>query len=170
MSLWTTDHNHKVKETASRVPEPEKQDLGLVWVSCPYEEEEEEVVVAPLVKEALAHKSRVYIGKEPPQREDPCCVLLCTSSGDDIVSEMRRLQSQAPNSPVVVFSQTKEPRLVEAALRAGAGGFVHAGMRPQTIALAITLASEGEVLIPREVLEELIGQRLFLRRPKLLDP
>jgi DNA-binding NarL/FixJ family response regulator len=83
---------------------------------------------------------------------------------------MRRLQSQAPNSPVVVFSQTNEPRLVEAALRAGAGGFVHAGMRPQTIAMALTLASEGEVLIPREVLGELLGQRLFLRRPWLLDP
>jgi hypothetical protein len=161
MSLWTT----------GRVLKPEKEDLEVVWVSCPYEEEEEEVVVvAPLVKEALAHKSRVYIGKEPPQREDPCCVLLCTSSGDGIVSEMRRLQSQAPNSPVVVFSQTKEPRLVEAALRAGAGGFVHAGMRPQTIALALTLASEGEVPIPREVLRELVGQRLFLRRPWLLDP
>jgi hypothetical protein len=161
MSLWTT---------TSWVLEPEKEDLDLVWVSCPHkEEEEEEEEVAPIVKEALAEKSRVYIGKEPPQKEDPCCVLLCTS-GDGIVSEMRRLQSQAPNSPVVVFSQTKEPRLVAEALRAGASGFVHAGMRPRTIALALALASEGEVLIPREVLGELLGQRLFLRRPWLLDP
>jgi DNA-binding NarL/FixJ family response regulator len=166
MSLWTT---------TSWVPEPEKEaleDLDLVWVSCPHKEEEEEVVVvAPIVKEALAEKSRVYIGKEPPppQKEDPCCVLLCTS-GEGIVSEMRRLQSQAPNSPVVVFSQTKEPRLVAEALRAGASGFVHAGMRARTIALALALASEGEVLIPREVLGELLGQRLFLRRPWLLDP
>jgi hypothetical protein len=158
MSLWTT---------TSWVPEPEKEDLDLVWVSCPYKEEEEEV--APIVKEALAEKSRVYIGKEPPQKEDPCCVLLCTN-GDHVVSEMRRLQSQAPNSPVVVFSQTKEPRLVAEALRAGARGFVHAGMRARTIALALALASEGEVLIPREVLGELIGQRLFLKRPWLLDP
>lgn len=159
MSLWTT---------TSWVLEPEKEDLDLVWVSCPHKEEEEEEV-APIVKEALAEKSRVYIGKEPPQKEDPCCVLLCTS-GDGIVSEMRRLQSQAPNSPVVVFSQTKEPRLVAEALRAGASGFVHAGMRARTIALALALASEGEVLIPREVLGELLGQRLFLRRPWLLDP
>ena len=162
MSLWTT---------TSWVLEPEKEDLDLVWVSCPHKEEEEEevVVVAPIVKEALAEKSRVYIGKEPPQKEDPCCVLLCTS-GEGIVSEMRRLQPQAPNSPVVVFSQTKEPRLVAEALRAGASGFVHAGMRARTIALALALASEGEVLIPREVLGELLGQRLFLRRPWLLDP
>ena len=156
MSLWTI---------TSWVPEPDKEDLDLVWVSCPHKEEE----VAPIVKEALAEKSRVYIGKEPPQKEDPCCVLLCTS-GDGIVSEMRRLQSQAPNSPVVVFCQTKEPRLVAEALRAGARGFVHAGMRARTIALALALASEGEVLIPKEVLKELLGQRLFLRRPWLLDP
>jgi hypothetical protein len=163
MSLWTT---------TSWVPEPEKEaleDLDLVWVSCPHKEEDEVEEVAPIVKEALAEKSRVYIGKEPPQKEDPCCVLLCTS-GDGIVSEMRGLQSQAPNSPVVVFSQTKEPRLVAEALRAGASGFVHAGMRARTIALALALASEGEVLIPREVLGELLGQRLFLRRPWLLDP
>jgi hypothetical protein len=43
-------------------------------------------------------------------------------------------------------------------------------MRPEKIALALSLASEGEVLIPRELLGELIGQRLFLRRPRLLDP
>jgi hypothetical protein len=43
-------------------------------------------------------------------------------------------------------------------------------MRARTIALALALASEGEVLIPREVLGELLGQRLFLKRPWLLDP
>lgn len=133
----------------------------MVWISGPCEE------VALLVKEALAEKSRVYIGQEPPQNEDPCCVLLCTN-GDRVVSEMRRLQSHAPNSPIVVFSPTKEPRLVEEALRAGARGFVHAGMRPETIALALALAHEGEVLIPSELLEELIGRRLFLRWPRLL--
>ena len=169
MSLWSTaDHNHKVNGTASRVLEPEK-DLGSVWLSCPSCEKEEEERVVLLVKEALAQKCRVYVGKEPPHNEDPSCVLLCTS-GERLVSEMRRLQSQAPNSPVVVLCQTKEPRLVAEALRVGARGFVHAGMRPQTIALALTLASEGEVLIPREVLGELLGQRLFLRRPWLLDP
>jgi DNA-binding NarL/FixJ family response regulator len=83
---------------------------------------------------------------------------------------MRRLQSQVPNLPVVVFCQSKELRLIEQALRAGASGFVHAQMRPEKIALALSLASQGEVIIPRELLEELIGQRLFLRRPRLLDP
>jgi DNA-binding NarL/FixJ family response regulator len=147
--------------------EPEKN-LGLVWISSsPYEEEEEEMVL--LVKEALEEKTRVHVGTEPPRGEDPCCVLLCPN-GKDIYSQMRHLRSQAPDLPVVVFCQSKELRLVEQALRAGASGIVHAQMRPEKIALALSLASEGEVLIPRELLGELIGQRLFLRRPRLLDP
>ena len=146
-------------------PEPE-EDLGLVWISSPYEEEEEMVL---LVKEALEEKARVHIGTEPPRGEAPGCVLICPN-GDDIVSQIRRLRAQVPDLPVVVFCQSKELRLVEQALRAGASGFVHAQMRPEKIALALSLASEGEVLIPRELLGELIGQRLFLRRPRLLDP
>jgi hypothetical protein len=146
--------------------EPEK-DLGLAWISSPYEEEEEMVL---LVKEALEGKTRVHIGTEPPRGEDPCCVVLLCPNGKDVFSQMRRVQSQAPNLPVVVFCQSKELRLVEQALRAGASGFVHAQMRPEKIALALSLASQGEVFIPRELLGELIGQRLFLRRPRLLDP
>ena len=146
--------------------EPEKN-LGLVWIiSSPYEEEEEMVL---LVKEALEEKTRVHVGTEPPRGEDPCCVLLCPN-GKDVFSQMRHLRSQAPDLPVVVFCQSKELRLVGQALRAGASGIVHAQMRPEKIALALWLASEGEVFIPRELLGELIGQRLFLRRPRLLDP
>ena len=144
-------------------PEPE-EDLGLVWISSPYEEE-----MALLVKEVLGEKVRVHIGTEPPRGEAPGCVLIWPN-GDDIVSQIRRLRAQVPDLPVVVFCQSKELRLVEQALRAGASGIVHAQMRPEKIALALWLASEGEVLIPRELLGELIGQRLFLRRPRLLDP
>jgi hypothetical protein len=143
--------------------EPEK-DLGLVWINCPHEEE-----MSRLVEEALKEKARIYVGKEPPQKEDPCCVLLC-SNDDGVASELRRLRFQAPETPLVVFCQGKEPGLVEQALQAGASGFVHAGMRPEKIALAVCLASEGELIIPRELLAELLGHRLFLRRPKLLDP
>jgi DNA-binding NarL/FixJ family response regulator len=70
----------------------------------------------------------------------------------------------------LVFGQKMEPRLAEEALRAGASGFVHARMPPERIALALSLAFKGEVLIPKEILGELLGRRLFLRRPKLLDP
>jgi hypothetical protein len=144
-------------------PESEK-DLGLVWINSPYEEE-----MTLLAKEALGEKVRVHIDTEPPWGEAPCCCVLICPNDDEVVSQMRHLRSQVLDLPVVVFCQSKELRLVEQALRAGASGFVHAEMRPEKIALALSLASEGEVFIPRELLEHLIGQRLFLRRPRLFD-
>jgi DNA-binding NarL/FixJ family response regulator len=148
--------------------EPEKEDLGLVWISCLCEDEQEEGMVL-LIKEALEEKARVHVGTEPPQRETPSSVVLC-SNCEDVAQQMRRLRIQVPNAAVLVFGSRLEPRLAEEALRAGASGFIHAQMRPNRITLALSLASEGEVLIPRELLGELIGQRLFLRRPRLLDP
>jgi DNA-binding NarL/FixJ family response regulator len=149
--------------TQAKEQEPEKS-LGSVWISCPYEEE-----VALSVEEALEGKARVYSGQDLPRGETPSAVLLCPNS-EDVVSEMRRIQALAPDVPVLMFCQKVEARLAEEALRAGASGFVHAEMPPERIALALSLASEGEVLIPKGLLGELLGRRLFLRRPKLLDP
>jgi hypothetical protein len=156
----------EMKPTASvrtNGQDPQK-DRGLVWVNCPREEE-----MTRLIEEKLSEKARVHIGKEPPQKENPCCVLLCADC-DSVASELRRLRVQAPKAPFVVFCHSKEAEVVEQALKAGASGFVHAGIHPEKIALALFLACDGEVIIPRDLLMELIGHRLFLRRPKLLDP
>jgi DNA-binding NarL/FixJ family response regulator len=149
--------------TQTKGQEPEKS-LDSVWITCPYEEE-----VALSVEEALRGKARVYSGQEPPKGETPSAVLLCPS-GADVVSEMKRIRALAPDAPVLVYCQKMEARLAEEALQAGASGFVHAGMPPERIALALSLAFEGEVLIPKGLLGELLGQRLFLRLPRLLDP
>ena len=146
-----------------------EKSLDSVWISCPYEEE-----VALSVEEALGGKARVYSGQNLPRGETPSAVLLCPNGGPNgagVASEMRRIRALAPpDVPVLVFGQGMEPRLAEEALRAGASGFVHARMPPERIALALSLAFKGEVLIPKEILGELLGRRLFLRRPKLLDP
>jgi DNA-binding NarL/FixJ family response regulator len=154
----------KTKEVRqAKEQEPEKS-LDSVWISCPYEEE-----VALSVEEALGAKARVYSGQHLPRAENPSAVLLCPS-GADVVSEMKRIRALAPDAPVLVYCQKMEARLAEEALQAGASGFVHAGMPPERIALALSLAFEGEVLIPKGLLGELLGRRLFLRRPRLLDP
>ncbi len=149
--------------TQAKGQEPEKS-LGSVWISCPYEEE-----VALSVEEALGSKARVYSAHEPPRGETLSAVLLCPNA-EDVVSGMKHIRALAPGVPVLVFCQKMEARLAEEALRAGASGFVHAGMPPERIALALSLACEGDVLIPKGLLGELLGRRLFLRRPKLLDP
>jgi DNA-binding NarL/FixJ family response regulator len=122
-----------------------------------------------LIKEALGAKARVYGGKEPLRGETRSSVILC-SKCEDVAQGMRRLRAQAPDVPVLVFGSTLEPRLAEEALRAGASGFIHAEMWPARITLALSIASEGEVIISRELLGELVGQRLFTRWPKLLEP
>jgi DNA-binding NarL/FixJ family response regulator len=43
------------------------------------------------------------------------------------------------------------------ALHAGASGFVHAGLSPERIALALSLALEGEVVISRQLLKLPLG-------------
>ena len=139
--------------------------LSPVWVSCPGGE-----ALALQVQEKLRTTgTRVHEGKEPPREEAPSSVLLCLED-QDVAPAVLHVQALAPHAPVVVFGPTPDPQLAEEALRAGACGFVHAGMPHERIAQALSLASEGEVLVPRNLLSELLGRRLFLRRPMLLDP
>jgi hypothetical protein len=139
--------------------------LSPVWVSCPGGE-----ALALQVQEKLRTTgTRVHEGKEPPREEAPSSVLLCLED-QDVAPAVLHVQALAPHAPVVVFGPTPDPQLAEEALRAGACGFVYAGMPHERIALALSLASEGEVLVPRNLLSELLGRRLFLRRPLLLDP
>lgn len=95
-------------------------------------------------------------------------VVLCPN-GEEVDSEVRTIRQLMPDSPILVFGSTADLELAEEALRAGANGFVYAGMGPERIAHVISLASESEVVIPRELLGELVGLRLFLKMPKILE-
>jgi hypothetical protein len=171
------EENAKGVVVRTRKSRPEENGaLSPVWVSCPRGGE----ALALQVQEKLRTTgARVHEGKEPPREEAPSSVLLCLEDQDvedqdvedqDVASAVLHVQALAPHAPVVVFGPTPDPQLAEQALRAGACGFVHAGMPHERIALALSLASEGEVLIPKGLLGELLGRRLFLRRPLLLDP
>ena len=139
--------------------------LGLVWVSCPRGCEGITLLVHEELRKTGAH---VHAGKEPPREEDPSSVLLCPE-GEGIAPTMRRVRALAPHAPVVVCGPSPEPQMAAEALQTGASGFVHVGLPPEQIALALSLALEGEVVIPRQLLGYLLGQRLFTRRPRLLN-
>ena len=47
--------------------------------------------------------------------------------------------------------------MARAAFQAGAGGFMHLGMQPAQIVNALSLACAGEVVIPRELLKDLMA-------------
>ena len=67
---------------------------------------------------------------------------------DDIASEP---------CPILIFAPQNDLKLAEASLRGGARGFVHAGMTPEQILRALSVASKGELVAPRELLESLIA-------------
>ena len=146
-------------------PAPENGALGPVWVSC---HRDCEGITLQVQEKLRTTGVRVHAGKEPPLEEAPSSVLLCPEC-EGVALMTRRVRALAPVAPVVVLGPKPEAQLAEEALRAGACGFVHAGMPPERIALALSLAYEGEVLIPKGLLGELLGRRLFLRRPRLLD-
>ena len=55
--------------------------------------------------------------------------------------------------PILVIAPQNNPKLAEASSRGGARGFVHAGMRPEQILRALSVASKGEIVAPRGLLE-----------------
>ena len=55
----------------------------------------------------------------------------------------------------MVFGLREDLPLARAALRAGARGFIHAGMTPKQLIRAVEVAAEGEIVAPRRLLEYL---------------
>ena len=149
-------------------PTPEKKESeakGSIWVKCPRFD------VPPVLQAALRVERASILREQATLRsrgEMTPTVVLCPNE-EGIDSEVRTTRQLTPDSPILVFGSTADPKLAEEALRAGANGFVYAGMGPERIARIISLASESEVLIPRELLGELVGLRLFLKMPKILE-
>jgi DNA-binding NarL/FixJ family response regulator len=124
----------------------QRKSLGTVWVVCSYP------VIARGLEEALKERGRVHIGPEPPERETPAAVIFCLDEAvKDVASEVKRLQRMAPYAPILVFGLEVEQRAARTAFRVGALGYIHAGMAPAQISEAVSLASIGEVVVPKEV-------------------
>ena len=130
----------------------DRSPLGLVWVTPPYS-----VVAAGLERLLTKAKAAVHWGQEPPE-DTPSLVVLC-ANGEDVASEVRNLQAQVPEAPVLVLGlQEVQLPLARAALQAGARGFIHAQMPPQQIVRALEVALEGKVVLPRELLKALVEE------------
>ena len=90
--------------------------------------------------------------------ETPSAVIYCPRD-EDVVGRVERLRRTFPGAPVLVMGlNASHPALARAALRGGARGFLHLGMQPSQIARAISLASEGETVFPRELVTGLISE------------
>ena len=125
--------------------------LGLVWVDCPYP-----MVAAGLTQVLQKEKARVHLGSQPPTGENPSLIVLSISGLERLPENVGRAQEANPNAPVLVYGLHLDLPLALAALRAGARGYIHAGMQPEQILRALKVAEQGELAAPRALLEYLL--------------
>jgi DNA-binding NarL/FixJ family response regulator len=131
------------------VTELKPKPLGLVWLSC-----SSPMVAFGLEKAVEAH-AYVHRGHELPERSSPSLVVYELNE-ENVASGVQRLRALAPRASVLVFAPTLKLSLVRSALRAGARGFLHGGMTPEQILRALSVAAEGQLAVPRELLLDLL--------------
>ena len=157
------------RRTAAPEPPPQKKESeakGPIWVKCPCP------ALPPVLEGVLrAEEARVHRGDAPPPAEGPrpALVVLCLG-GEEVDREVRKLRTLAPGCPILVFGPSADRQLTAAALKAGARGVLHAGMASEEIARALSLASEGVVVVPEELLiPGLIAKDLSLAQMEILS-
>ena len=123
--------------------------LGLVWLSC------SSPMVAFGFEKAVEAHAYVHRGHELPERSSPSLVVYELNE-ENVASGVQRLRALAPRASVLVFAPTLKLSLVRSALRAGARGFLHGGMTPEQILRALSVAAEGQLAVPRELLLDLL--------------
>ena len=122
---------------------------GLIWIDCPHP------VASVGLERILESEAPVYLGREP---ERLVSVVIFGVGGVEGVSEgMKRLRKRSPDALILVFGLHLDLAVARAALRSGARGFIHAGMQPDQVRRAVKMATEGEIVAPRQLLEYLIS-------------
>lgn len=127
--------------------------FGLVWVDSPYP------LVATGLSRILESKAWVHVGHEPPEAE-PSMVIFGVGGVEGLLEGIRRIRRQSPGASILVCSLYLELKTAQAALRAGARGYIHAGMQPEQIVRALEVILEGEIVAPRQLLEYLISSEV----------
>lgn len=124
--------------------------LGLVWIDCPYP------VACVGLARILEAEARVHVGRKPPEDDAPSSVIFGAGSVEGISQGVKRIRRVSPEALILVFTLGLDLALARVALRSGIRGYIHAGMTPEQIVRAIKVASEGEIVAPRQLLEYLI--------------
>ncbi len=131
------------------VTELKPKPLGLVWLSC----------FSPMLafgfERAVEAHAYVHHGHELPEQSSPSLVVYELTE-EDVASQVQRVRALAPEAPVLIFALSLDPSLVRTALRAGARGVLHSGMTPEQLLRALSVAAEGKLVVPRELLDDLL--------------
>lgn len=121
-----------------------------IWLDC----DPNSVMIVGL-KRTLEQWARVRIGRGNPGN-GPSSVILCSEDASHVTERVRRVKTEDPEASILVFASEVDLPLARAALRAGANGYIHAGMRPEHIGRAVEVAAQGEIVAPRKLLEYLL--------------
>jgi len=125
--------------------------LGLVWIYC-----DPHSMVTIGLRRILEERARVHAGWQNVG-ETPSSIILCSDDAESIPATVEHTKQQNPGASVLVFGLREDLPLARDALRAGARGFIHAGMTPKQLIRAVEVAAEGEIVAPRRLLEYLVN-------------
>lgn len=135
--------------------------LTAVWIDCPYP-----ALTLGLTRIIEAEVLLVYSkGQEPPEGVEISLIVLYADGVSEVSEGFSRIERLKSDASVVVFSTRTDSALIRAALRMGARGFLHAAMTPSNILRALCAAFEGELVIPRKLIEPLI-----MEEQRVVDP
>jgi DNA-binding NarL/FixJ family response regulator len=124
--------------------------LGTVWLECdPYS------VVTVGLKRTLEERAQVRVGRTG-SRGELSSIILCSEDPEKISEKVSRLKEEYPAAAILIFGLGLDLPLARVALRAGARGYIHAGMRPEHIVRAVEVAAEGEIVAPRKLMEYML--------------
>jgi DNA-binding NarL/FixJ family response regulator len=129
----------------------EEKALGFVWIDCPYP------MLALGLEKALSAEAWVHRQRKAPTEDSPSIVIYCPNSRKDVASRVNAIQTLFPGTVTLLFGLNVDLQLARTALKEGARGFIHAGMSPKQIIQAVLVASEGETVVPRELLNDLVA-------------
>ena len=125
---------------------PQGAPIGLLWLKRDQRE------VVPMGLHAASRVARVHEGREQPAGEEPSAVVCFPSAEEDVAPEVQSALALAPDAVVLVLAPSPSLRLARAALGAGAGGLLGAGMSPEQVLRAVGAALRGETVLPRGLL------------------
>ncbi len=114
---------------------------------------------APQPRPEVAPRAEASAGPrtEPsPAEGPPASLIVLRSNGEDVASEVRAVRAQNPDAACLLLCPRPDFEVARTALKSGARGFVHAGMPPEQLTRAIEVASRGEMVAPRGLIEFLI--------------
>lgn len=140
----------KVPHTCTGEEDPE-----VIWVICPYP-----LIVLGL-GQILKAEVQIYESVESLTRRTISLTVLYVDEIENLPESFERAQAISMTAPVLVLSMEIDFSLALAALNAGARGFIHAGMAPTQIARALSVASKGEMVAPRELLDFALSKGLL---------